>query len=81
MDQYKPLLADAALYRQAALARHVTAVTDQSRDEIKVTILADLQDSQDKEGRMLSERITEMVSIDRKQVGRAVTRSYLELEV
>jgi len=69
LDEQKPLLADAALYRQAVLARHVTPVTDQSRDEIKVTILADLQDNQDKVGRMLSEKIAEMVSLTKNRTG------------
>ena len=62
LDQHKPLLAEAALYRQAVLARHVNSITDQSRDDIKVSVLADLQENQDKEGRILSEQLAEMVS-------------------
>ena len=62
LDQHKPLLSEAALHRQAVLARHMTPASDQSRDEIKVTLLADLQEYQDKEGRILTEKITEMVN-------------------
>lgn len=60
LDDHRPILSDAALYRQAVLARHVEN-NEQSRDEIKVTILAELQDDQDQEGKILSDKMADMV--------------------
>ena len=61
LDDYRPLLSDAALYRQVILARHVTPITDQSRDEVKVTVLSDLQETQDKESKVLTDKMASMV--------------------
>ncbi|XP_076812765.1 uncharacterized protein LOC143459471 isoform X1 [Clavelina lepadiformis] len=62
VNEHHSSLAEAALCRQVAVARHLQ--TKESRDEVEVTILAELQETQDTQEAAYIKELTEMEDKD-----------------